>query len=72
MISLFTFAILGKDFAKSGIRKIIENEPVSLLFTVIKTNNKVHCDYVIRRTEDYTHFLNKKLNPQLEVLSNGT
>ena len=50
-----TFAVLGKKFAKYGKRKIIENEPATLLFTFINTNNTVHCDYVNRRTEDYTH-----------------
>jgi len=55
IIFLFHFAILGKEFAKSGKRKIIENELASLLFTVLNTNNAVHCDYMIRRTEDYTH-----------------
>jgi hypothetical protein len=54
MISLFNSAVLGKELAKSEI-KIIENEPASLLFAVIKTNNKVHCNCVIRRTVDYTH-----------------
>jgi len=55
IIYLFNFCNSGEKFAKSGKRKIIENEPASLLFTVINTNNAVHCDYVIRRTEDYTH-----------------
>lgn len=50
-----TFAILGEKFAKSGKREIIEKGPAALLFTVINTNNTVHCDYVIRRSEDYTH-----------------
>jgi hypothetical protein len=55
IISLFNFAVLGKEIARSGKRKIIENELASLLFTVLNTNNTVHCDCVIRRTEDYTH-----------------